>query len=93
MHREEGILSLRDAQQEMSLDVGLLKKIVAGKKEFIGRSYENCYFQFGCPPFIKKKMIQQQHLKLMPRVQLGETLFFLLLTRHTIFLKKKKKTQ
>ena len=33
-----GILSLRDALQEMGLDVGLLKKIVAGKKEFIGRS-------------------------------------------------------
>ena len=29
-------------------------------------------------------MTQQQHLKLIPRVQLQETLFFLLLTRHTI---------
>ena len=31
MHREEDILSFGDAQQEMSLGVGLLKKIVAGK--------------------------------------------------------------
>ena len=33
-----------DTQQETNLGVGLLK-IVAGKKEFIGRSYENCHFQ------------------------------------------------
>ena len=46
MHQgREGVLSLGDARQEASLDVGLLKKIVAGKKEFIGRSWENCYFQ------------------------------------------------
>ena len=32
MHQEEGVLSLGDARQERSLDVGLLKKIVAGKK-------------------------------------------------------------
>ena len=38
MHWNEGILSLGDPQQETSLDVGLPKKIVAGKKEFIGRS-------------------------------------------------------
>ena len=39
MHWEkEGILSLGDTRQEMSLDVGLLKKIVAGKKQFIGRN-------------------------------------------------------
>ena len=45
MHREEkDVLSLGDTQ-ETSLDVGLLKKIVAGKKEFIGRRYENCHFQ------------------------------------------------
>ena len=42
---ERGVLSLGDARQETSLGVGLLKKIVAGKKEFIGRSYENCHFQ------------------------------------------------
>ena len=42
---QRGILSLGDARQETSLGVGLLKKIVASKKEFIGRSYENCYFQ------------------------------------------------
>ena len=41
----EGILSLGDTRQETSLNVGLLKKIVAGKKEFIRRSWENCYFQ------------------------------------------------
>ena len=35
----ETFLSLGEAWQETSLDVGLLKKIVAGKKEFIGRSY------------------------------------------------------
>ena len=40
-----GVLSPGDAQQETSLGLGLLKKIVAGKKEFIGRSYENCHFQ------------------------------------------------
>ena len=34
----EGVLSLGDAWQETSMDVGLLKKIVAGKKEFIGRN-------------------------------------------------------
>ena len=45
MHLAEGVLSLGDARQEMSLDVGLLKKIVAGKKELIGRSKENCYCQ------------------------------------------------
>ena len=33
MHRERGVFSLGDARQEMSLGVGLLKKIVAGKKE------------------------------------------------------------
>ena len=38
MHWDKGILSLGDAWRETSLDVGLLKKIVAGKKEFIGRS-------------------------------------------------------
>ena len=42
--RRRGVLSLCDAWQEMSLGVGLLKKIVAGKKEFTGRSYENCHF-------------------------------------------------
>ena len=36
---------LRLGDLESSLDVGLLKKIIAGKKEFIGISYENCYFQ------------------------------------------------
>ena len=45
MHGAETVLSLGDAQQETSLSVGLLKKIVTGKKEFIGRSYENCHFQ------------------------------------------------
>ena len=46
MHRaRDGVLSLDDAQQETSLGLGLLKKIVVGKKEFIGRSYENCHFQ------------------------------------------------
>ena len=79
MYQVGGILSLADAQ-EMTLDVGLLKKIVAGKKEFMGRSWENCYFQH----VIKTTMTQQQHLKLIPHVQLWETLFFLLLTRHTI---------
>ena len=45
MHQgREGVLSLGDARQDMSLNVGLLEKIVAGKKEFIGRSWENCYF-------------------------------------------------
>ena len=86
MHqRKRGVLSLGDVQQEMSLGVGLLKKIVAGKKEFIGRSYENSFsaLKFGCPPSIKK-MTQQQHLKLIPRVQLWDTLFFLLLMRHII---------
>ena len=43
--RERSVLSLGDARQETCLGVGLLKKIVAGKKEFIGRSYENCRFQ------------------------------------------------
>ena len=38
MHWKEGVLSLGDAQQETSLNVGLLKKILAGKKEFIVRS-------------------------------------------------------
>ena len=42
---ERGIFSPGDAWQETSLGVGLLKKIVTGKKEFIGRSYENCYFR------------------------------------------------
>ena len=42
--RYRGVLSLGNAQ-ETSLDVGLLKKIVAGEKEFIGKSYENCHFQ------------------------------------------------
>ena len=42
---KRGILSLGNARQGMSLGVGLLKKIVAGKKKFIGRSYENCHFQ------------------------------------------------
>ena len=69
---------------ETSLDIGLLKKIVAGKKEFIGRSYENCHFQRRNLAVHLLKMTQQQHLKLIPRVQLQETLFFLLLTRHTI---------
>ena len=33
--------------------------------------------KFGCPPFIKKKKTtSQQHLKLVPRVQLEVTLFF-----------------
>ena len=41
----EGILSLGDARQETSLGIGLLEKIVAGKKEFLGRSCENHYFQ------------------------------------------------
>ena len=47
MHQgvREGVLSLADTQQKTSLGVGLLKKIVAGKKEFIGRSYKNCHFQ------------------------------------------------
>ena len=64
MHRErEGVLSLGDAQ-ETSLGVGLLKKIVASQKEFIGRSYVNRHF----PP--SKKTTQQQHLKLIPHVQL-----------------------
>ena len=43
MINAKGVLSLGDARQETSLGVGLLK-IVAGK-EFIGRSYKNCYFQ------------------------------------------------
>ena len=43
---ERGILSLGDAWQETSLVLGLLKKIVEDKKEFIGRSYENCHFQY-----------------------------------------------
>ena len=38
MHWDKGILSLGDAWPETSLDVGLLKKIIAGKKEFIERS-------------------------------------------------------
>ena len=38
MQWEEGILSLGDVQQKTSLDVGMLKEIVAGKKEFMGRS-------------------------------------------------------
>ena len=42
---ERGVLSLSDAWQETSLSVGLLRKIVEDKKEFIGRSYENCHFQ------------------------------------------------
>ena len=38
MYRGQGdVWSLGDAQQEKSLDVRLLKKIVAGKKEFLGR--------------------------------------------------------
>ena len=37
-NKYRSVLSLGDARQETSLDVGLLKKIVAGKKEFIGRS-------------------------------------------------------
>ena len=47
MHRvgRRGVLSLGNARQETSLGVGLLKKIVAGKKEFIGKRYENCHFQ------------------------------------------------
>ena len=49
----EAFLNLGDARQETSLGVGLLEKIVAGKKEYF-----------------LKKMIQQQHLKLIPRVQL-----------------------
>ena len=32
-----GVLNLGDAQQEPSLGVGLLKKIVVDKKEYIGR--------------------------------------------------------
>ena len=38
MHLKEDALSLGNAWQETSLDVGLLKKIVVGKKEFMGRS-------------------------------------------------------
>ena len=45
MYREEGVLSLGDTQHEMSLDVGLLKEIITGKKRILGRSQENCYFQ------------------------------------------------
>ena len=77
MHRgERGDLSLGDTRQETSLGVGLLKKIVASKKEFIGRSYENCYFQHrnSAVPLSIKKMTHRQHLKLIPCVQLQETL-------------------
>ena len=44
MINTEDVLSLGDTQ-ETSLGVGLLKEIIAGKKEFIGRSYETCHFQ------------------------------------------------
>ena len=33
-----GILSLGDARQKISLGVGLLKKLVAGKKKLIGKN-------------------------------------------------------
>ena len=79
-----GVLNLDDAQ-ETSLGVGLLKKIVAGKKEFTGRGYENCHFQ---------RRNSAVHLLLRRRQHSNSILnwflvfsykrLFLLLTRHTI---------
>ena len=81
----EGVLSLSDTRQETSLCVELLKEIVAGKKEFIRRSYENCHFQH------KNSAV---HLQLQRRQHSNSTWnwfhvfsyerLFLLLTRHTI---------
>ena len=82
---ERGFLSLGNAWQETSLGVGLLRKIVAGKKEFIGRSYENCHFQ---------RRNLAVHLLLRRQQHSNSTWnwfhvfsyerLFLLLTRHTI---------
>ena len=60
---ERGVLSLGDTQQD---ELGCRT------------AREDCYRQkgifsakkFGSPPFVKKKTTQQQHLKLIPRVQL-----------------------
>ena len=44
MHRGKGVLSLGDAWQETKLDVGLLKKIVAGKSNSLEEAKRTVIF-------------------------------------------------
>ena len=88
MHGErDSVLSLSDAWWETSLGVGLLKKIVADKKGFIGRSYENCHFQCrnsAVHLLLRRWRHSNSIWNWFHMFSYKRLFFFLLLTRHTI---------